>query len=230
MSEGAAAPAASTAASTAAGAGASTGADAATAAGQKRPEAVPSFEAQAAEKRAKIAHLEATLANAEDAVEACEKTPLAQAVCAAACCMRVCIPWGSDASVWAGTDGDGVGDAGARDGDGGGVCGAPQSGDGCDGVCCLLPHTRTRRAVLTACACRAEGAKGAAEGDGDEDDEEEEEVAPPAPRRGVPGPGPNSRTVCPNCQRGVPCSRFTLHLDKCLAHPGTRRTKQGSRF
>ena len=38
-----------------------------------------------------------------------------------------------------------------------------------------------------------------------------------------------ARTECPNCGKVVPCSRFTLHLDKCLVHPATRRSKQ-SRF
>ena len=73
------------------------------------------------------------------------------------------------------------------------------------------------------------GAEGAKDG-ADNDEEEEEAAVVTVPRRGVPGPGPNSRTVCPNCRRGVPCSRFTLHLDKCLGHPGSRRAKQCSRF
>ena len=89
------------------------------------------------------------------------------------------------------------------------------------------------RSLATAATAKdaAEGKdKGNAEGNDEDDDDDDDEAAVPAPRRGVPGPGPNSRTVCPNCQRGVPCSRFTLHLDKCLAHPGTRRTKQSARF
>ena len=168
-----------------------------------------------AEKRAKIAHLEAAVANAEHAVEAYEKTPLAQAVCAAACLL----------SAW---------------------CLLTRCGMGWDGW-----HTQVvavwemlvremltevafavHRSLATAATAKdaAEGKdKGNAEGN-DEDDDDDDEAAVPAPRRGVPGPGPNSRTVCPNCQRGVPCSRFTLHLDKCLAHPGTRRTKQSARF
>lgn len=64
-----------------AAAAASTSSGTGTTAGQKRAEeGVPSFEAQAAEKRAKIAHLEAAVANAEEAATACAQTPLAQAV------------------------------------------------------------------------------------------------------------------------------------------------------
>ena len=48
-------------------------------------------------------------------------------------------------------------------------------------------------------------------------------------KRSVTALSATIRTECPNCGKVVPCSRFTLHLDKCLVHPATRRSKQ-SRF
>ena len=52
--------------------------------GKKRVEPcteAQSFEAQMGERKAKIAHLESTLSNIEHAVDACQNSPLAQAVC-----------------------------------------------------------------------------------------------------------------------------------------------------